>query len=182
MEDGSFYPEPLPKGRWGKAPLAAVLMRGPFIEAVRVGEITVDGLDATEVLLELLRELRFDVVMLGGVSFAGFNLVDAWEVYRSYGRPVIVVSRKRPDNEAVKRALMRHFEDWAERWNIVRRLGKIRSVETFPGEPPIHFEVVGATAGWAERVLKGYAAVCRVPEPVRVARIVARGVSQPPGG
>ena len=177
MEDGSFCPEPLPGGRWGKVPLVCVLMKGPVLEDVRVGEITVDGMDATEVLLSLLKDMRFGVVMLGGVSFAGFNLIDPWAVYDRYGTPVIVVARKRPDNKSVKRALMRHFDDWADRWEVIRRLGKIHSVETFPGEPPIHFEVVGATKEWAEGVLKDYAMICRVPEPVRVARIVARGVS-----
>jgi len=152
-------------------------MKGPILEDVRIGEITVDGMDATEVLLSLLKDMRFEVVMLGGVSFAGFNLIDPWAVYYRYGTPVIVVARKRPDNESVKRALMRHFDDWADRWEVIRRLGKIHSVKTFSEEPPIYFEVVGATEEWAAEVLKDCAMICRMPEPVRVARIVARGIS-----
>ena len=46
------------------------------ISCVRVGRIEVDGTDANKVLASLLRSLRYDVVMLSGISFGGFNVVD----------------------------------------------------------------------------------------------------------
>ena len=51
VEDGSFQ-----KGITRRALLAAVLFRGLEIEDVKFTKITVDGLDATKELSELLRE------------------------------------------------------------------------------------------------------------------------------
>jgi endonuclease V-like protein UPF0215 family len=45
------------------------------------------------------------------------------------------------------------------------------------GEPPVYFEVVGCPIQWAVEVLKDAALTCRIPESVRVAGLVARGVS-----
>ena len=55
--------------------------------------------------------MAFDAVMLAGVSFAGFNLVDPTLVFEEFSKPVIVISRTKPDNIAVKNALLQHFED-----------------------------------------------------------------------
>ena len=51
--------------------------------------IEVDGLDATEKLVAMLRRWSFDSVILAGVSFAGFNLIDANTVFEEFKKPVI---------------------------------------------------------------------------------------------
>jgi len=71
VEDGSFQ-----KGITREALLAAVLLREANIKSVKVIKITVDGLDATEKLSEVLKKWDFTAVMLAGVSFAGFNLIN----------------------------------------------------------------------------------------------------------
>jgi endonuclease V-like protein UPF0215 family len=57
----------------------------------------VDGLGATEKLTELLREWEFGAVMLVGVSFAGFNLLDPAAIHKTFRNSVIVISRTKPD-------------------------------------------------------------------------------------
>jgi len=98
---------------------------------VKVELVKVDGLDATEKLISALRSWEFDVVMLAGVSFAGFNLIDPTIVYEKYGKPVIIVVRKKPNNVAVKKALKEHFEDWRVRWAIFEGLGPVYAVSSF---------------------------------------------------
>ena len=71
VEDGSFQ-----KGITPKALLAAVLFKGLKIESAQITKITVDGLDATQKLVKTLSPWRFRAVILGGVSFAGFNVID----------------------------------------------------------------------------------------------------------
>jgi endonuclease V-like protein UPF0215 family len=153
-------------------------MDGPWIEAVQMRTITVDGTDATTRLLEMLNQLTFDVILLGGISFAGFNLIDPNKVYATVNRPVIVVSKKRPNNVAVKRALICHFEDWAARWEIIEKLGGIHEVLSMQGEPPIYIEVVGAEVSWAQKLVRNLSSRCRIPEPIRVARFIARGLTR----
>jgi len=140
--------------------------------------ITVDGLDASEKLITMLRNLAFDIVMLAGVSFAGFNLVDPTLVFEEFHKPIILVSRTKPNNIAVKNALLLHFEDWKARWSILRKLGPIYEVASMSGEPPIYVELVGATLVWATKLIRALVSCCRIPEPIRVARLIAQGLTR----
>ncbi|MBS7643522.1 DUF99 family protein [Candidatus Bathyarchaeota archaeon] len=179
VEDGGFPALRPPGSRHGKALLVCVQMDGPWIEAVQIRTITVDGTDATSRLLEMLKELTFDAILLGGISFAGFNLIDPCKVYAAVNKPVIVISKRRPDNVAVKRALVCHFEDWAARWEIIEKLeGGIHEVLSMEGEPPIYIEVVGAKVSWAQKLIRNLSTRCRIPEPIRVARFIARGLTR----
>ncbi|MEM2994623.1 MAG: DUF99 family protein [Candidatus Bathyarchaeia archaeon] len=172
VEDGSFH-----KGRTRKALLASVLLRDAEIEGVKIVKITVDGWDATEKFAETLAEWKFDAVMLAGVSFAGFNLIDPTIIYREFKTPVIVVSRTKPNNRRVKRALQKHFEGWEMRWKVFQKLGVIHEVFTLAGEAPLYFEVVGASVKWASNLIQALSFCGRIPEPIRVARLIARGLS-----
>jgi len=178
VDDGGFQSQWSPFRRQGKAILAAVLLNDYWIDDIRVGEITVDGLDATEILANLLDRWEFDAVFLSGVSFAGFNLIDAHAIYDRFGKPVIVVSGDRPDNVAVKKALQKHFTDWETRWKIIRKLGRIYSAAPVVAEPPLYFEAVGLSARSAKLMIRALAVSSRLPEPIRVARLIARGLTR----
>ncbi len=158
------------------APLVAALLEGPHLQKVHATRITVDGLDATEKALGLLRRWKPFPILLSGVTFAGFNLIDPHILHRSYRVPVIVVVGSRPDNRAVKRALVKHFPDWKRRWRIISSLGPLRKVRTSLGEPPIYFEFFGCSRREATSLLKAYSYISRLPEPIRVAGLVATGL------
>lgn len=175
VEDGSF--EAFSEGEKRGCFLCGVEMEASRIIDIRLTRIQVDGLDATLELLKLMADFDGDAVILGGITFAGFNIVDPVRVHRVTGRPVIVYSGEEPDNESVLNALKTHFHDWQERWKIIQSAGPIHTTKPFPREPPVYFEVVGNTKEWAEKVLRTSAMVSRIPEPVRVAGIVARGLS-----
>lgn len=172
IEDGSFK-----KGFSRKALLVAVLFKGLEIEKVAFRRITVDGLDATDKAVSMLAPWSFEAIMLAGVSYAGFNIIDPRVLYEKFQKPIIVVSRTKPDNKAVKHALVRHFMDWERRWEVFANLGPIHEVEVLAGEPPLYLEIMGADAEWAVCLMKSLAVCNRVPEPLRVARLIARGLS-----
>jgi endonuclease V-like protein UPF0215 family len=177
VEDGGFSRKLQGRGIQ-KALFVCVLLRGKWINDFQADMITVDGLDATEKLTSMLRRLSFDAVMLAGVSFAGFNLVDPTIVFEEFRKPVIVISRTKPNNIAVKNALRRHFEDWRIRWSVFEKLGSVYEVVSMSAEPPVYVEVVGAELDWASMLIRAASVCCRVPEPVRVARLVARGLTR----
>jgi endonuclease V-like protein UPF0215 family len=152
-------------------------MEGREIDGVALLPIEVDGMDATDKLLAIMNDGLADAVILGGITFAGFNVIDPRRVFQETGVPVIVYTGKRPDDGSMLVALKTHFSDWKRRWDVIESLGKVHEVVTRLGEPPAYFEVVGGSAIWAEGVLRSSALVCRIPEPVRVAGLVARGVS-----
>ena len=177
VEDGSFSKKPQGHDAQ-KALFVCVLFRGKWVSDFQAGMITIDGLDATEKLLLMLRRWAFDAVMLAGVSFAGFNLVDPTIVFEEFNTPVIVISRTKPNNVTVKNALRQHFEDWRIRWGVFEKLGPVWEVVSMPNEPPVYVEVVGAELDWASKLIRMASLCCRVPEPIRAARLVARGLTR----
>ena len=170
IDDGPFTKEQ------ETAPLIAVLLQGPHLQKLRATQITVDGLDATDEALKLLNGWKSVPILLSGVTFAGFNLIDPHILQRRFRVPVIAVVGSRPDNRAVKRALVKHFPDWRKRWRVIRSLGPLRKVRTNPDEPPIYYEAFGCSPREASALLKANSYISRVPEAVRVAGLLGRGL------
>ena len=182
IEDGPFLPRRL---GGSTAPLVVAQLNGPHLVKAKVARITVDGLDATLVASRLLGSLhlRDSPILLAGATFAGFNIINPRALQRRFRTPTIVVIGSRPNNRAVKRALTRHFPDWKRRWGILSSLGSLRQVRTFRNEGPIFYEAFGCEDPEARRILTGWSYVSRIPEPLRVAGLVARGLfpTQPLG-
>ncbi len=176
VEDGGFIKAPLNRGIQ-KALLICVLLQGMQIEDFRANAVTVAGLDASEILVDILRGLSFDTLTLAGVSFAGFNLIDPVLIFEEFDKPVVIISRTRPDNLAVRSALFSHFEDWQIRWRVFEKIGPIYEVVSMPSEPPLYVEVIGANLNWASDLIRAFTFCSRVPEPIRVARLIAHGLT-----
>jgi endonuclease V-like protein UPF0215 family len=172
VEDGSFQ-----KNVTKNALFVAVLVTGAKIEHTKAFKITVDGLNATERLSANIRDWAFDAVLLSGISFAGFNLIDPLKVSEAFGKPLIIVSGTRPNNKIVKKALRAHFEDWQTRWTIFEKLGPVHKTVTLFGKRSVYLETVYATVEWASQLVCALAFWGRLPEPLRVARLIARGLS-----
>lgn len=165
------------KLRGSRAVLLGVWFLGLQIHDIRVGVLTVDGLDVTDTMLRLLRSKQPDLIFLSGASFAGFNIIDSKRLHTSLGIPAIVVSRDKPDNASVKHALKKHFADWRTRWRLVRELGRIHEFAPLSRQRPLYFEAVGLSAVKARRLIRAYCLTSRVPEPIRVAGLLAKGLA-----
>lgn len=172
VDDGSFQ-----KGISRKAKLVAVLSVGNAIESVKIVSVIVDGMDATETLINAIDGWNFEAVLLAGVSFAGFNVIDPTVLHERYQKPIVVISRNKPNNKAVKLALQKHFEDWKIRWKIFRKLGKIYEVKVLRNAKPVYVELLGENNKWAYDLVRSLSFRGRMPEPLHVAKLIARGVS-----
>ena len=175
IEDGPFLSRRL---GGSTAPLVVAQLNGPHLVKAKIARITVDGLDATLVASRLLDSVRLrdSPILLAGATFAGFNIIKPRTLQRRFRTPTIVVIGSRPNNKAVKRALVRHFPDWKRRWRILSSLGQLHQARTFRNEGPIFFEAFGCEDNEARRILKEWSYVSRIPEPLRVAGLVARGL------
>lgn len=177
VEDGSF--ESFQRGvarAMQHTSLCLSKLKGSRIQDIKLTRITVDGLDATDELLKNLFGWEYDVIILGGATFAGFNVVDVQHVCKSTERPVIVFSPKMPDIDATLNALRKHFTDWKIRWSRYEKLGELHEL-VIDNYQPIYYEVVGESTIFAEKILKEQAIFSRTPESIRVADLVAKGVS-----
>jgi endonuclease V-like protein UPF0215 family len=175
IDDGPFLSRRL---GGSTAPLVVAQLSGPHLVKARIAWISVDGLDATSVASRLLSslQLRDSPILLAGATFAGFNIINPRVLQRKFRTPTIVVIGSRPNDRAVKRALMRHFPDWKRRWRILSSLGPLHQVRAFRNGGPIFYEAFGCADNEARRILKEWAYVSRIPEPLRVAGLIARGL------
>lgn len=179
LDDGpfAFNRDSSAANRENFAPLIAAHLRDAHVVGVKIGRVQVDGLDGTREALRLLIGLPKRPILLSGVTFGGFNIIDP-RVLRSKRKvPVIVVTGSRPSNARMKRALVRHFPDWQERWKIISKLGPLRRIKTMREEPPLYYKSFGCSNNTARTILMKTCFVSRLPEPLRVAGIIARGLS-----
>jgi endonuclease V-like protein UPF0215 family len=177
IDDGEFVPRTK-----GTVDVVGVVYRGGYwFEGVMRAEITIDGLDATEKIAAMIesspyyRELR--VVVLDGVTFAGFNVVDISKLSRRIELPVISVTRKKPDLEEIRSAL-KNLPEFEIRWRAMENAGKIFEVETRKGENPVYMHIAGILREDAEKIMKKASTRSLIPEALRVAHIVASGLTR----
>ena len=177
IDDGGFVPRTK-----GTVDVVGVVYRGGYwFEGVMRAEITIDGLDATEKIAAMVesspyyRELR--IVVLDGVTFAGFNVVDINKLSRRVDLPVISVARKKPDLEEIRSAL-KNLQEFEIRWRAMENAGKIFEVETRKGENPVHMHIAGILREDAEKIMNKTSTRSLIPEALRVAHIIASGLTR----
>lgn len=169
------------KARGAHSLLVAVATRRLRVEGVSWRAVEVDGLDATDRALEAVRELGgADLVLQGSVAFAGFNVLDPLRLHEELGAPVIVVLSERPDNEAVYRALTKHFTDWEARWRVFKEVSERAPLveATAPQGSPIYLAPIGLSVEEATSIVRGLTRRGRMPEPLRAAELIAKGISR----
>lgn len=164
--------------------VAGVVFRGSdYLDVVLSTKVDVDGMNATLRLIKLINEsrtkeqLRF--VMLDGIALGGFNVININAIYENTKVPVIVFMREMPDLPAIKNAL-KHFEDGELRYNLILKAGKIFECEiknkAVGRVGKVFFQIAGTDEKTAQDVLKLTCKNSLVPEPLRVAHLVAQGM------
>ncbi len=159
-------------------PVVGVVMRGGrYVEGVARTDVTVDGDDATDRLIELLRASRFapdlEAVLIDGVAFGGFNVVDVGRVAADAATPVVTVTRGVPDLVAMRRALDAHHADAERRWRLIAGV----PTRTVPTEGvPLTVGAAGCSLDAAVEIVARTTVRGLVPEPLRLAHLIATGV------
>lgn len=154
--------------------LAGVIIRGrEYVDRILTAKIKVDGLDATEKILELAQKPKHKgqlrAIFLNGISFAGFNLADIKKISQVTNLPVIA-AMKNPDASRFK-AVASKFPDKDARMKIIENAGKIHALKI--GNCTTYFQCAGISPKDAEILLRNSTVRATVPEAVRIAHLVA---------
>lgn len=177
VDDGVFQPH-----LGGKVGVVGVVFRGGYwLDGVMRTEVEVDGMDATEKIASMIMDSpHYDqvrVVILNGVTLAGFNVVDLKEFFDKTGLPVIAVAREKPDLEEIRRAL-ENLPESRRRWNAMENAGRLIEVQTGIVEEPLYVQIAGISEEDARKVLKKTSTRSTIPEALRVAHIIASGLTK----
>ena len=159
-----------------KTILTGVVMKGSQeVVGVLSRWITVDGRDATDAMIDAVLSSRFKdlrVILLRGITYGGFNVVDVERLYRGTGLPVVVVVRKKPDLKAMETALRKHFPDAEERIELLRKAPPL--AELLPGK--LYIQAAGVDERTAEEIVRVTTKTGLIPEPLRLAHMIASAV------
>ena len=176
VDDGVFTPR-----TEGLVPVVGVVFRGGYwLDGVMHTEVMVDGVDATRKIISMVlnsphyKQLR--IIMLNGITFAGFNVVDIKELNLKTKLPVIAVTREKPDIEEIHKAI-KNLEKSKDRWNAILNAGEIFEVSTKNKNEKIYMQICGISEEDAEKILRLTSTRSNIPEALRVAHLIASGVS-----
>lgn len=171
-----FDDAPFPAGYEGRVAVAGTVYAGLTLNGVLLGDVEKDGRDAAERLAAMVAGSRFapvvQLVMLQGITMGGFNVVDVLGLHARLSRPVLVLARKQPDRASIRRALLEKVPGGREKWALIERLGPMEPV----GQ--VFVQRVGLSLEEAEAAVRRTAVEGSIPEPLRVAHLIAGAVAE----
>ena len=177
VDDGVFTPHVK-----GLVPVVGVVFRGGYwLDGVMHTEVQVDGFDATEKIASMIinsphcKQLR--VIMLNGITFAGFNVVNIKELNSETKLPVITVTREQPNFAEIHEAI-NNLPENEERWKTIRSAGKMFEVSTRSENEKVYMQTSGILEEDARKILRLTSTRSSVPEALRVAHLIASGISK----
>lgn len=174
IDDGKF----LPHTKGDVLVVGVVFLGGSFIDGIMHTKIAIDGLDATEKIASMIigsphrRQLR--LVMLSGVTFGGFNMVDIKKLNSITELPVLVLTRDKPDLDAIHSAL-KSLTATEKRWQIILAAGEIYEVKNKGSK--LYMGLAGLSLADAQTILELTSTRSSFPEPLRVAHLIASGIT-----
>jgi endonuclease V-like protein UPF0215 family len=163
-----------------KSVLAGVVMRADgAIDGFAFAETTVGGMDATEKVTGMYEALGRDdinLLLLNGCVISWYNVIDLQRVAEETMRPLICVTYE--ESEGLEKYFEELFpQDWKERIAIYHK-NKSRTPLKLDTGYTVHVRFIGMTAEDAKTILNKFTTHGAVPEPLRVARLLARTASK----
>lgn len=161
--------------------VGAVFRGGDWLDGVLRSEITRDGMDGTDTIIQMIKPskhfVQLRVIMLDGITFGGFNPIDIVKLNEETGLPVVAIMRKYPDFEKIESAL-EYLPEPEKRMDIIKKAGKIAEVTTFADQraSPLYIQWAGLEEEDARRIVQQTSTRSNIPEPLRVAHLIATGI------
>lgn len=162
-----------------------VVFRGAaFLDGLLSTKITKDGSDGTVGIAKSVLDSRhydqLSYIMLNGITIAGFNVVDIKELNERTKLPVIAVQRRKPDMKEFMAALGK-LNDCKKKLQAAKKAGKffryiVKPENNFHGKE-ILYQKAGASNEECEELLRITCIRGNIPEPLRVAHLIASGLS-----
>lgn len=168
-----FDDAPFVRHQTTKVNLSGVICSNTRFEGMVWGTVEADGRDATEVICQLLIGKKFlpqlHLVLLDGIGFGGFNLVDLPHLANSLQLPCVAVMRRPPNLDKMKRAMSR-LPNYKQRLVTLQRAGHICAY------PPFFFQVCGERPEIIAKALSQLTDRGKVPEALRLAHLIGAAV------
>lgn len=169
-----FDDAPFARAHRGKVLVVGTVCARTRLDGIVSTWVTRDGSDATDALAAAVQRSQFgghlQAVVLQGIAVAGFNVIDVHALHDTLSFPVLVVARKKPDHPRIKGALAT-VRGGAKKWALIEAAGPM---EALGG---LWVQRVGLSRSEAGELLKSTTLHGALPEPIRLAHLIAGGVT-----
>jgi endonuclease V-like protein UPF0215 family len=167
---------PFPPDYWGDVAVVGAVFAGLRLEGVLCGRVRRDGVNATRNLINLIGTSKYakqlQLVLLQGIALAGFNVIDLHELHEQLDMPVLVVVRRAPRLDKVRKALLVRVRGGERKWALIERLGAAEPAAD------VFVQRVGLSLQEAESVICRLAVHGSIPEPIRTAHLIAGAIAR----
>ena len=165
---------PFRKFKKGKVLVVGTVFRGGlFLDGVLSTKVSIDGNDSTKKLIDMINKCKFkpqlQCIFLNGIAVAGFNVIDVKELNKKTKLPVVVIIRRKPNIEKIKKTLVK-----------INKKSKIRLIEKAGSVIPagkIYMQITGISIEKAKEILKIVCTRSLIPEPIRMSHLIASGIT-----
>lgn len=168
-----FDDAPFIRHAGGCVSITGVVCAGTRFEGMVWGEVEQDGWDATDAIVKLLLGGKFlpqlHILLLDGIGFGGFNVIDLPRLSEQLNLPCVAVMRRMPNLTAIEQAIHR-LPQPERRLQVLQRAGTIHAY------PPFFFQVCGACPKVTFSVLQRLTDCGKVPEALRLAHLIGAAV------
>ncbi len=159
--------------------LIGVICQGARMVRVIREKIMIDGYDATEKLIKLVKQnvKHIQYVITHTITFGGFNLINLNEIYSEIQKPIIAITEKEVDFDSVKIALQNKFPDtYISKLNNIIDAGNLyeTEIETAGGISKLYFHCKGIIIEEVGALLEKVCIDSKIPESVRMAHLIGK--------
>jgi endonuclease V-like protein UPF0215 family len=159
----------------GDIQIVGVVYSMERLEGVVSDKVRRDGVNSTRAICAMLKRSRYiehlQAVFLQGIALGGFNVIDIHKLSSWLEVPVVVVVRKMPNMQSVRKALLEKVAGGAKKWKLIEQAGALEEA----GE--VLVQRAGLSLEEAAALCKKFALHSHLPEPLRAAHIIAGGIT-----
>jgi uncharacterized protein len=112
-----------------------------------------------------------NVILLSGAVISHYNVVDVDSLAERTGVPVICLTYR--ESSGMEDSIRERFKDWETKVALYRKLGERTTLVLKTGHR-VYARLVSLNADDARRVVDSFTLQGALPEPIRVARLLAR--------
>ncbi len=163
-----------------KSILSGVVMRRDFvIDGFVFGRTTLDGDDATDVILQMYDDLKrpdISYLLISGLIISLYNIIDIKKIHESLQIPIIGITYH--DSKGIEDSIKHHFPNsYKPKIKNYQKLG-IRKKITLHTSSEVFVRKEGCNLHDVKYLLNKLTLQGSLPEPVRVAQLLAKSLLQ----
>jgi endonuclease V-like protein UPF0215 family len=164
-----------------KTQLIGVVCQGTRLVNVIIDEISIDGDDATDILIGLanhyIKEIQY--ILTDTITFGGFNIIDIERIYALTDKPIIAITDSQVDLNSVEAALKKNFpNNYNTKMQKIIMAGDLFETEilTAGGPSKVYYHVKGVPPKEVNELLEKVCIDSKLPEPIRIAHLIGKAL------